>query len=169
MLLTFRTLAWGSLVLSLGANAVWIHRSLTSEAMLPWLNGWTFAPVTLLSVVPVLFTVASLMPDTSPQEFAGAPLGLGTLVDVRRSGLTVDDQPQVDLVLDVETAVGGSFRGMARQVVDPVDLSRLTPGTVLPVRHRPDRSGDRVVLAMDADKEQIRRLAEQILTRRPST
>jgi hypothetical protein len=61
-----------------------------------------------------------------------APIGIGTVVAVSRTGLTVNDQPQLDIELDVDTPDG---RSTARLLVDLTELSAVRPGVIVPVRY----------------------------------
>jgi hypothetical protein len=87
------------------------------------------------------------------RSLRGAPVGIGTVVSARRTGLTINDRPQLDIALDVATPDGHLFRGVARHLVDLTDLSAVVPGATLPVRYRPDGG---VALAVDASPAELR-------------
>jgi hypothetical protein len=113
-------------------------------------------------VATVLLIVASLMLPTGSwyrkgKKFLGAPIGIGTVVSARRTGLTVNDQPQLEILFDVDTADGQTFRGVARQLVDVTDLAMVEPGSTLAVRYRPGSRDDKVAVATDASQEEIQR------------
>lgn len=74
----------------------------------------------------------------------------------------VDSNPCVVLLLDVETADGVCFRGVADETLAITELSRLTPGQMLPVRDRPAAMDRYLALAKEADPVQVRELAELI-------
>ncbi|MGC7096837.1 hypothetical protein ACPZ19_19370 [Amycolatopsis lurida] len=59
----------------------------------------------------------------------------------------MNDQPQLEIQLQVDTADGRSFPATARQIVDLTDLAAVQPNATLPVRYLPD---GRVTLATDA-------------------
>ncbi|GAB1509735.1 hypothetical protein [Actinophytocola sp. KF-1] len=113
-------------------------------------------------VATVLLIVATLMLPTGSwlrkrKKFLGAPIGIGTVVSARRTGLTVNDQPQLEILFDVDTADGQTFRGVARELVDVTDLAMVEPGATLAVRYRPGSRDDRVVVATDASQAEIQR------------
>lgn len=151
---------WGTVVVLLGATAYWIVQGLVGGDVFAWLNGWMAAPIMALSLIPIVFSMTS---GPSSGAFRGAPMAIGTLVETHRTGLTVNDQPQLDLVFDVETEQGETFRGTARQIVDLTELALLTPGTRLPVRYRPEKMDGRIGLALDADGDDVRRLMEETM------
>lgn len=139
----------------------WILQGLNSTQDMPFgfLNGWMAMPIIAVSVIPIVWSMTS---GPSRSQFAGQPIGIGTLVEAHRTGLTVNDQPQLDLVFDVETAEGHTFRGTARQIVDLTELAMLTPGITLPVRYRPDHMDGRIALALDADPEEVQDLMYRV-------
>lgn len=150
-----RVVAWGMLAVALGLTAAYVA---TGMSEMDWENGWMIGPILLVFVVPTTFRMAWQFGGGGPsvrRRFANAPLAMGTVVSLARTGLSVNDQPQLDITLDVSTVDGQVFRGVARQVVDVTDLAALAPGTVLPVRYLPGNTDDRVVLATDADPAQL--------------
>lgn len=119
----------------------------------PWLqNLWApvVAVVLVATTLPVL-VVASVVGGLAGgwgggQGMADAPVAIGTVTGVARTGLSVNDQPQLAISMDVETPEGHRFAAVAHQIVDITQVAELAPGTVLPVRYRPDRPG---VVALD--------------------
>ncbi|MFF4382563.1 hypothetical protein [Kitasatospora sp. NPDC001547] len=97
-------------------------------------------------------------------ELRTGELALGVLVDWREVGS--DGSPRVVLMFDVETADGISFRGIADEDLTITELTRLAPGQTLPVRYRPAVMDHYVALARDADPAHVRRLSEEIASRR---
>ncbi|MFJ2755821.1 hypothetical protein ACIO3S_09495 [Nocardioides sp. NPDC087217] len=95
-------------------------------------------------------------------ELRAGALALGVLVDWRE----VNSNPRVVLMLDVETADGTSFRGVADESFTITELTRLTPGQTLPVRYRPAVMDHYVALARDADPAHVQQLADQIASRK---
>ncbi|GAA1737212.1 hypothetical protein [Aeromicrobium alkaliterrae] len=87
-------------------------------------------------------------------------LALGTLVDWRE--VSSDGIPRVVLMLDVSTAEGITFRGIADETLTITELTRLAAGQVLPVRYRPAVMDHYVALAPDADQAEVQRLADVI-------
>jgi hypothetical protein len=99
-------------------------------------------------------------------ELRTGVLALGVLVDWREVG--GDGRPRVVLMLDVETADGISFRGVADEDLTITELTRLAPGQTLPVRYRPAVMDHYVALARDADPARVRQLADEIASRKRS-
>jgi len=95
-------------------------------------------------------------------ELRAGALALGVLVDWRE----VNNNPRLILMLDVETADGTSFRGIADEDFTITALARLAPGQVLPVRYRPAVMDHYVALARDADPAEVQRLSDQIASRK---
>ncbi|WP_328612849.1 hypothetical protein OHS18_27270 [Amycolatopsis sp. NBC_00355] len=95
-------------------------------------------------------------------ELRTGTLALGVLVDWRE----VNSNPRVVLMLDVETAGGVSFRGIADEDLTITELTRLAPGQTLPVRYRPAVMDHYVALARDADPAQVQRLSDEIASRK---
>lgn len=89
-------------------------------------------------------------------------LALGVLVDWRE----VNSNPRLVLMLDVETADGISFRGIADEGFTITELTRLAPGQTFPVRYRPAVMDHYVALARDADPAPVQQLADQIARRK---
>ena len=94
-------------------------------------------------------------------ELRTGTLALGVLVDWRE----VNNNPRLVLMLDVETADGVSFRGIADESFTITELTRLAPGQTLPVRYRPDVMDHYVALARDADPALVQQLADEIARR----
>lgn len=75
-----------------------------------------------------------------------AHIGVGTIVEVTRTGMTVNDVPQYDLFLRVTPRSSEEFIAQLRMLVGGADLAVLQVGLPLPVRYsRTDR--DTVELA----------------------
>lgn len=155
-----RIIRWGVVLLALAGCAMYVYTGLTSgDEMLPWLNGWMAAPIIAVTIVPIVFQLTS---GPGRARFAQGELALGTLTGMRRTGLTVNDQPQMDLDFDVDTASGQRFRGTARQIVDLAQLAQLVPGTVLPVRYLPDANDGRIGIDTDADEAEVQALLYRV-------
>ncbi len=99
---------------------------------------------------------------TRTAELRTGELALGVLVDWRE----VNSNPRVVLMLDVETADGISFRGIADEDLTITELTRLAPGQTLPVRYRPAVMDHYVAVARDADLARVQQLADEIARRR---
>ncbi|WP_431728046.1 hypothetical protein [Verrucosispora sp. TAA-831] len=97
-------------------------------------------------------------------ELRTGALALGVLVDWRE--VSSDGSPRVVLMLDVETADGVSFRGIADEDLTITELTRLAPGQTMPVRYRPAVMDHYVALARDADPARVQQLADEIASRK---
>ncbi|MFB9908506.1 hypothetical protein [Allokutzneria oryzae] len=150
-----KTVAWIVLAVSLACTAMFVMTGLTDDTELPWLNGWMAGPVILLFVVPTLFRVGGMLGGGTAKAYRDAPIGMGTVVSVSRTGLSINDQPQLEIVLDVDTPDGQSFRGVARQIVDLTELAMVAPGAVLPVRYLAGGPERKVVLAVGASQQEM--------------
>jgi hypothetical protein len=154
-----KVLAWIALAISLACTAMYVADG-------TWESGWMFGPILLFSVVPVLFSIGNklngglaALRGAVPRAFRDAPIGFGTVVSVSRTGLTVNDQPQLDIELNVDTPNGLAFRGTARQLVDMMELGAVHPGAVLPVRYLPD---GQVTLAIDASRDELQSAFDRV-------
>jgi hypothetical protein len=161
-----KVLTWLGLTVGLALTATWVAGGLAGDDVSAWMNGWLAGPIILLFVVPSLFSVDRLLggglaalTGGVPKQFRGAPIGMGTVVGVARTGLSVNDQPQLDIRLRVDTADGRTFPATARQIVDLTDLSVVQPGAILPVRYLPD---GRAVLATDAPPHELQAALDRV-------
>lgn len=149
---------WG-LVAGCGVLAVlWAHAALTSGGRAPFFNDRLVMLAFLLMTLPFAFARTSTPSD---REFARGLPGAGTVVDARRTGLTVNGQPEMDILMDVETATGETFRATGRRVVDLAAVASLRPGAVLAVRHVPGRRDGMVMIDLDATPEQVQDLLQE--------
>lgn len=96
-------------------------------------------------------------------ELRAGELALGVLVDWRE--VSSDGSPRVVLMLDVETAEGIAFRGIADEDLTITALTRLAAGQTMPVRYRPAVMDHYVALARDADPARVQQLSEEIARR----
>ncbi|MHC9045196.1 hypothetical protein ACYX8G_11465 [Microbacterium saperdae] len=96
-------------------------------------------------------------------ELRAGELALGVLVDWRE--VSSDGSPRVVLMLDVETAEGITFRGIADEDLTITELTRLAAGQTMPVRYRPAVLDHYVALARDADPARVQQLSEEIARR----
>jgi hypothetical protein len=166
------------LLAGLAATVVYVATGLAGDDPAAWGNGWVAGPIILLSLLPITATMSRLggtlreLKGMVPKDFEGAPLAIGTVVTVSRTGLTVNDQPQLEILFDVDTPDGQAFRAVARNLVDLTELSAVVPGAVLPVRYRPGSTDGRVVIAVDAAQAEMQaaldrvRLAKGLVTPR---
>lgn len=99
-------------------------------------------------------------------ELRAGALAIGVLVDWRE--VSSDGSPRVVLMLDVDTADGISFRGIADEDLTITELTRLAPGQTMPVRYRPAVMDHYVALARDADPADVQKVADEIARRKQS-
>lgn len=64
-----------------------------------------------------------------------AEIGVGRIVELSRTGLTVNDAPQYDVFIRVTPRAGDEFIGGLRMLVEPDDLASLQVGQPIPVRY----------------------------------
>lgn len=62
-------------------------------------------------------------------------IGVGRIVEVSRTGLTVNDVPQYDIFVRVTPSAGDEFIGQLRMLVDAGDFASLQPGLPIPVKY----------------------------------
>lgn len=97
-------------------------------------------------------------------ELRTGALAIGTVVDWRE--VSSDGGVRIVLMLDVDTAEGVSFRGIADESITVTELTRLAPGQTMPVRYRPAVMDHYVALARDADAGEVQRLTQEIARRK---
>jgi hypothetical protein len=160
-----KIIAWLVTLAGLFLTYFYIQEGLTGAGPVPWLNGFLAGPICAVMVAPILFRIAALLENSGsggkiPASYRGAPIGMGTVISLSRTGLTVNNQPQLLIILDVDTQDGRTFRAEAKQLVDLTEMSAVQPGSLLPVRYRPGDS--RVVLATDAAPAELQQVLDQI-------
>ena len=96
--------------------------------------------------------------------FRDAPIGIGTITAVQRTGMMVNYQPQLQINMTAQTADGHIFDSTARQVVDLVQLSSIVPGAALPVRYLPGRT-DLVEIDRSGDSAQAQAVLNEVRKR----
>lgn len=139
---------------TLVVGGFWLVGGLAGE----WLNDWLIALVVLVLLVPF-----SLVPRGRtggvPAAFHGAPIGIGTVTAVTRTGRSVNEQPELDIQLRVDTADGRTFPATARHVVDLTDLAAVQQNAILPVRYLSD---GRVAFATDAPAYELQAALDRV-------
>lgn len=143
---------WGLVLACVALAVLWLHTGFTWDERSPFVNDWLIILVFVLMAMPFVFQNTA---TPTEREFRGARLGGGTVVEARRTGTTVNDQPELDIVMDVETADGETFRGTARHVVDITTLAELVPGAFLAVRYQPGRRDGKVMIDPDATTDEL--------------
>ncbi|GGI46112.1 hypothetical protein BCL57_001399 [Agromyces flavus] len=101
--------------------------------------------------------------DASQAPPAGE-LTLARVERIGRTGLSVNDQPQVELVLTVAPRFRQAYTTVHRQILDIVALPQVQPGSIIVVR-RPDDAKANVDLVLDPPDDWARlRDAERLRT-----
>lgn len=96
---------------------------------------------------------------TMPGESA-----LARVEGIRRTGLTVNDQPQVELTLTVAPRTRPAYTTVHRQIVDIVALPQVQPGSIVVVR-RPNADKANVLIDLNPPADWARaRDAERLRT-----
>lgn len=146
----YAALAFGGLSI-----AYYLWHGLTAPDAFGWL-GWQMALVIIaFTVVPMAFaftgdSVLSALTGNNSSEFRDGLIGLGTVVSIGHTGVTLNDQPQIRIDFQVEAADGKSFPSHAKMIVPLTELALLRSGVVLPVRYLPTRT-DRVEVDLSGD------------------
>lgn len=128
-------------------------------------GGWTGVGIggpILLASGSVLFCVRLALGEDEDSRFADAPLALGTVVGLDRTGPAVNGSLRLELVMTVDTPDGRRFRASTCAVVPKAMLPRVRVGAVLPVRYRPDSAEHQVMLAADVGQQEIRKVSDQV-------
>jgi hypothetical protein len=164
----FKTIAVIGTVIGLALTVVYVLASLNSDGPAAWANGWMAGPIILASTLP--FFSISRMADGALREmrglgakgFEGAPIAMGTIVSATRTGLSINDQPQLEILFDVDTMDGQSFRGVAKAIIDITELAAVVPGAVLPVRYRPGSTDGKIAIAADAPQHELQAVLDRV-------
>lgn len=147
---------------------MFVLTGLSSDGPTAWVNGWMIGGIIALSILPFTATIGRVveplrqMRGLAPKGFEGAPIAMGTIVSANRTGLSINDQPQLEILFDVETMDGQSFRGVAQAVIDLTELAAVVPGAILPVRYRPGSTDGRVAIAADAPQEELQAVLDRV-------
>lgn len=132
------TVAW--LLLSAWL-AVWVGEGLFAadqrSSVLPFVGEDTLvAPIIIGVAWGLLLTFGGVLGGLSRRRLRGeTEIGVGRIVDVARTGLTVNDVPQYDIFVRVTPRAAEDFIGQLRMLVDPTDAGALQVDLPLPVRY----------------------------------
>ncbi|GAA1757975.1 hypothetical protein [Agromyces humatus] len=128
---------------------------------------WSFAlPVALLAGTFGLFggSFVARRRGAASEAPPTGELALARVERISRTGLSVNGQPQVDLLLTVAPRFRSPYNTVHREVVDIVAVPQVQPGTVIVVR-RPDDAKANVELVLDPPEDWAgRRDAERLRT-----
>lgn len=136
----------------------WMIYGMTANQPLPWLNWLMVFPVVAASVVPITLVFTS---GPSKKDFDRAPVGLGTVLGVNPTGVTVNGMPQIKIILDVATESGEKIQGAMKKIAGPMDREMLIPGYQMPVRYLVRPKGAIAVPARPEDDERLYNLRNQ--------
>lgn len=95
------------------------------------------APIIIGVVWGLLLTFGGMLSGLGKRKkVRGDPqIGVGTIVEISRTGLTVNDVPQYDLFIRVTPGAAEDFIAQLRMLVDAADFSALQVGSPVPVRY----------------------------------
>lgn len=142
-------LVWLALTVVIG---IWVYEGLVGvdqrESVLGFLGDDTETNIIFVGVAwgicGVVMKVAGVSTGSSGgRKSARTHLAVGEVVEARRTGMTINDVPQYDVIMDVSPADAPRFVSSMRGLYDAATISQLTPGTILPVRYDPANT-DRV-------------------------
>jgi len=152
-----KMIIWLDLAAALVVGGFWVAGGLAGD----WLSSWLVVLAVLVLLMPFSLIPRRLAGVLGgvPKEFLGAPIGIGTVTGVARTGLSVNDQPQLEIQLRVDTADGRTFPATVRQIVDLTDLAAVQPNAILPVRYLAD---GRVALATDAPTHELQAALDRV-------
>lgn len=120
---------------------IWVGKGLFGvdqrHSILPFAGeGSLGAPIVIGVAWGLLLTFAGTMPGLRRTTVRGdAQVGVGTIVEVQRTGVTVNDVPQYDVFVRVSPGEGDDIIGQMRMLVDPTEAAALQVGTPVPVRY----------------------------------
>jgi hypothetical protein len=156
-------------IAAVGVCAVmFVLTGLNSDSPTAWVNGWMIGGIIALSILPFSATIGRAieplrqMRGLVPKGFEGAPIAMGTIVSANRTGLSINDQPQLEILFDVETMDGQQFRGAAKAIIDLTELAAVVPGAILPVRYVPGSTDGRVAIAADAPQQELQAVLDRV-------
>ncbi|WP_030158751.1 hypothetical protein [Glycomyces sp. NRRL B-16210] len=165
----FKAISWLIFVAGAVCTVMFVLTGLGGDDAFAWANGWMVGPILLLFVLPTTASIGRLadgplreMRGLGAKGFEGAPIAMGTVVSASRTGLSINDQPQLEILFDVDTQDGQSFRGVARSIIDLTELAAVVPGAILPVRYRPGSTDGQVVIAADAPQAEMQAALDRV-------
>ncbi|MDR6868816.1 hypothetical protein J2Y69_003440 [Microbacterium resistens] len=126
---------------------IWVGEGLFGvdqrQSLLSWTGDTLIVPILAGTFWGLLLTFGSLAgPRRRLRVRSGRTrVGVGTIVEVGATGLTVNDVPQYDIFIRVSPDTGGDFVGQLRTLVPPQEQGMLGAGLPLPVRFDPENHG----------------------------
>lgn len=121
---------------------VWVGEGLFGvnqrESILPFAGeDGLGGPIVIGVAWGLLLTFGGSMSGLARRKKVRGPvqIGVGTIVEMSRTGVTVNDVPQYDLFIRVSPSVGDDFIGQLRMLLDAGDVGALQVGQPVPVRY----------------------------------
>ncbi|WP_341974465.1 hypothetical protein [Microbacterium sp. LWO13-1.2] len=120
---------------------IWVGEGLFGvnqrQSILPFGGDKLGAPIMIGVAWGLLLTFGGTMGGLGRRKRVrgDAQIGVGRIVEVSRTGLTVNDVPQYDLFIRVTPRMGDEFVGQLRMLVDASEFGMLQVGQPLPVRY----------------------------------
>jgi len=110
------------------------------SSFLPWGGDNLTAPIMIGVAWGLILTFGGTFGALAsrPRLRGGTQLGVGRVVDVHRTGMTVNDVPQYELFVRVAAVDRTEFISSIRMLLDPMEHGAVQPGLALPVRYSPD-------------------------------
>ncbi|MFH1435421.1 MAG: hypothetical protein ABIJ56_06865 [Pseudomonadota bacterium] len=84
--------------------------------------------------------------------------GAAKILSIDRTGLSVNDQPEVSFSLEVDIGGGRSLHIETKRIVDVLQVPRIQPGRLIAISYDPDDPTD-CELKLDMPEEQVKLLA----------
>lgn len=121
---------------------IWVGEGLFGvdqrESILPFAGDDSFGGPIMIGVAwGLLLTFGGSLSGLGRRKKVRGPaqIGVGTVVEMSRTGVTVNDVPQYDLFIRVSPSVGDDFIGQLRMLLDAADAGALQVGQPVPVRY----------------------------------
>jgi len=163
-----KVISWIIFIVCAAGTVKYVLTGLEGPSPDAWANGWMAWPIIGLTLLPITGTMSMFagplreMRGLTAKEFTGAPIAMGTIVSASRTGLSINDQPQLEILFDVDTMDGQSFRGVAKAIIDITELASVVPGAILPVRYRPGSTDGKVSIAADAPQAELQAVFDHV-------
>lgn len=120
---------------------VWVGEGLFGvdqrHSILPFGADTLGAPILIGIAWGLLLTFGGILSGSGRRKMVRGEtqIGVGTIVEIERTGVTVNDVPQYDLFIRVTPNTGEEFIAQQRMLIDPADVSSLQVGLPVPVRY----------------------------------
>ena len=78
----------------------------------------------------------------------------GTIVSVKRTGMMINHQPQFDISVKFTTSDGQQFTASDKKIVPLIDLSKVQPGAMIPIRYDPSNP-QKIMIDNNSNQEDL--------------